>query len=158
MLNIGKLRIFSYSIVIFWPCNSQDERKTANEALILFFDVKCGRASYIEAAQRHDWPSYYQIKKAKESMLYPKEICYGDAKVEVSLASLIAHSTGRLLEFFYENNSPVVHSFTEEEKMSLELWAKVGGDGQVGKMCAKYYYFHPPFLYIHRGIVSFCLQ
>jgi hypothetical protein len=65
-------------------------------------------------------------------MLYPKEICYGDARVEVSLASLIAHSTARLLEFFYETNSSVVQNLTEEEKMSLELWAKIGGDGQVG--------------------------
>jgi hypothetical protein len=119
-------------LYIFWPPNPQDQRKTANEALILFFDVKCGRASYIEAAQRHDWPSYYQIKKARETMLYPKEICYGDARVEVSLVCLIAHSTARLLEYFYETNSPVVKSLTEEEKNSLELWAKVGGDGQVG--------------------------
>jgi hypothetical protein len=119
-------------LYIFWPPYRQDQRKTANEALILFFDVKCGRASYIAAAQRHDWPSYYQIKKARETMLYPKEICYGDARVEVSLASLIAHSTARLLEFFYETNSSVVQNLTEEEKMSLELWAKIGGDGQVG--------------------------
>jgi hypothetical protein len=67
-------------------------------------------------------------------MLYPKDICYGDAKVEVSLTAPIAHSTARLLEFFYENDSPVVCSLTEDEKMSLELWAKVGGDGQVGNI------------------------
>ncbi len=57
--------------------------------------------------------------------------------MEVSLASLIAHSTARLLEFFYENDSPVVRSLTEDEKMSLELWAKVGGDGQVGNFVRK---------------------
>ncbi len=106
-------------------------RKAANEALVHYVDVKLARASYIEAAKRHDWPSYYQIKKAKESMLDPKDICYGDAKVEVSLTAPTAHSTARLLEFFYENDSPVICSLTEDEKMSLELWAKVGGDGQV---------------------------
>jgi hypothetical protein len=34
------------------------------------------------------------------------------------------------LEFFFEENSPIVQNLTEIDKMSLELWGKVGGDGQ----------------------------
>lgn len=97
----------------------------------MYFDVDLGRARYKKAAKRHGWSSYYLVKRAKEQMLYPKDITYGDARVEVSLSSLIAHSTSRLLEFFYEKNIPVVHTLSDGQKMSLELWAKVGGDGQV---------------------------
>jgi hypothetical protein len=99
---------------------------------MLYFDVNLGRAKYMEAAKRHGWPSYYQVKKAKEALLYPKDICYGDARVEVSLHSLIAHSTARLLEFLCEEKDSLVHSLTDAERMSLQLWAKVGSDGQVG--------------------------
>jgi hypothetical protein len=63
-------------------------------------------------------------------VLYPQNICYGDARVEVSLQSLIKHSTSRILEFLYEENCPEIQALTETEKISLELWAKVGGDGQ----------------------------
>jgi hypothetical protein len=70
------------------------------------------------------------VKKAKENVLYPKNISYGDCRVEVGLQDLITHSTARILEYLYEQNSPVIHGMTETEKVSLELWAKVGGDGQ----------------------------
>ncbi len=39
-------------------------------------------------------------------MLYPTDLWYEDAKVEVGPATLIVHSAARLPEFFYENNSP----------------------------------------------------
>jgi hypothetical protein len=78
--------------------------------------VDLGRARYRKAAKRHGWPSYYQIKMAKEKILYPKEISYGDARVEVTLSSLIAHLTSRLLEFFYKQNNPVVYNLSDAQK------------------------------------------
>jgi hypothetical protein len=120
-----------FSLFIFWPHCPQEQRKKENKALVLYFDVDLGRARYKKAAKRHGWSSYYFVKRAKEKILYPKDISYGDARVEVSLSSLISHSTSRLLEFFYEQNSPVVQSLSDGQKLSLELWAKVGGDGQV---------------------------
>jgi hypothetical protein len=110
--------------------SSADDRKKANECLILFYDVNRGRAGYMEAAKRHGWPSYHQVKKARESVLYPRNVCYGNSRVEVSLADLMSHSTGRILEYLYEENPTMMAGLTEMEKMSLGLWAKVGGDGQ----------------------------
>jgi hypothetical protein len=85
----------------------------------------------MEASGRHlDWPTYYQVSNAKKRVLYPDNIIYGDARVEVGLKELIRHSTARILKFLYEENFPEVINLTETEKMSLELCAKFGGDGQ----------------------------
>ena len=111
-------------------CSATEQRKKDNDALLLFFDVNRGKGTYKKAAQRHNWPSYYQVKKAKENVIYPKNICYGESRVELGLTDLIAHSCSRILEFLIEENSPLVMGLTETEKMSLELWCKVGGDGQ----------------------------
>ena len=92
---------------------------------------------------------YYQVKIAKEKMLYPKEISYGAARVEVSLSSLIAPSTSRLLEFFFEQNSPLVNNLSDAQKSSLELWAKVGGDGQVEKPVQLYVTYCQMLLVVH---------
>jgi hypothetical protein len=49
----------------------------------------------------------------------------------------MSHSTGRILENLYEKEPSVMADLTDltmAEKMSLELWAKVGGDGQVDNM------------------------
>jgi hypothetical protein len=73
---------------------------------------------------------FLQVKKAKENVLYPQNIIYGDSRVEVGLKDIITHSTSRILEYLYEQNSSVIQGMTETEKVSLELWAKVGGDGQ----------------------------
>jgi len=43
---------------------------------------------------------------------------------------LMSHSTARILEYLYEKEPSVMAGLTEAEKMSLGLWAKVGGDGQ----------------------------
>ena len=126
-----------------------EQRKIDNKALILHFDVDLGRARYRKAAQRHGWASYCQVKIAKEKMLYPKEISYGAARVEVSLSSLIAHSTSRLLEFFFEQNSPLVNNLSDAQKSSLELWAKVGGDGQVEKPVQLYVTYCQMLLVVH---------
>jgi len=107
-----------------------DKRKRQNEVLSLFYDVNQGRKNYIKAARRHGWPSWHEVKKAKEAVLYPRNIRYGDSRVEVSLADLMSHSTARILEYLYEKEPSVMAVLTEAEKMSLELWAKVGGDGQ----------------------------
>ena len=74
--------------------------------------------------------SFVKVKKAKENVLYPKNITYGDSRVEVSLSDMISHSTARILEFLYEENSELVKNMTSTEKLNLELWGKVGGDGQ----------------------------
>jgi len=66
--------------------------------------------------------------KAKKNVLYPTGICYGESRVEVQLKNLIAHSCSRLLEFLLEQKCIV--DLTETEKVNLELWCKVGGDGQ----------------------------
>jgi hypothetical protein len=70
------------------------------------------------------------VSNAKKNVLLPDNIIYSDSRVEVGLNELIRHSTARILEFQYEQNCPVLVSLTETEKMSLELCAKVGGDGQ----------------------------
>jgi hypothetical protein len=44
------------------------------------------------------------------------------------VSDLISHSYAHILEFFLKENSPVVQNLTEVDKMSLELWGKVGGD------------------------------
>jgi len=107
-----------------------DKRKRQNEILPLFYDVNQGRKKYIKAARRHNWPKWHEMKKAREGVLYPRNISYGDSKVEVSLADLMSHSTARILEYLFEKEPSVMAGLTEAEKMSLELWAKVGGDGQ----------------------------
>ena len=107
-----------------------DKRKKQNEVLSLFYDVNQGRKNYIKAARRHNWPYWHVVKKAKESVLYPKNIMYHDGRAEVSLADLMSHSTARILEYLYEKEPSVMAGLTEAEKMSLGLWAKVGGDGQ----------------------------
>ena len=111
-------------------CSATEQRKKDNDTLLLFFYVNRGKNTYMMAAQRHNWPSYYQVKKAKENVLYPKNICYGESRVELGLTDLISHSCSRILEFLIEDNNPAVMGLTETEKMSLELWCKVGGDGQ----------------------------
>ena len=107
-----------------------EQRKKDNAAVLLYYDVNQGKARYIEAAKRHNWPKYCQVQKAKKNVLYPKNICYGENRVEVSVADMICHSTARILEYLYEENSSIFFGLTETEKRSLELWAKVGGDGQ----------------------------
>jgi hypothetical protein len=67
-------------------------------------------------------------------VLCPRNISYGESRVEVSLADLMSHSTGGILEYLYEKEPSVMADLTKAEKMSLELWAKVGGDGQVDNM------------------------
>jgi hypothetical protein len=92
--------------------------------------VNLGKSKYNDAAARHNWPSYYMVKNARQRVLYPSNISYGENRVEVPLSELISHSCARILEFFFEENSPVVLNLTESDQMSLELWGKVGGDGQ----------------------------
>ncbi len=48
--------------------------------------------------------------------------------MEVSLSNLIAHSCSRIFEFLGEEM--LLMDLTVTEKNSLELWCKVGGDGQ----------------------------
>jgi hypothetical protein len=107
-----------------------DKRKKDNDTLLLYYDVNQGKARYQEAASRHNWPSYYHVQKAKKNVLYPKNICYGESRVEVSLSDLMAQSCARILEYLYEENSSLMTGLTATEKISLGLWAKVGGDGQ----------------------------
>ena len=109
-------------------CTEEEQRKKDNDTLLLFLDANCGKTSYIAASARHGCPSYYQVQKAKKKLLYPANISYGECRVEVSLANLIAHSTSRILEFFCEEKCLL--DLTVKEKKSLVLWCKVGGDGQ----------------------------
>jgi hypothetical protein len=110
------------------PC--QEQRRKDNNTLMLFYDVDLGKSKYMAAAGRHNWPSYYQVKNARTALLYPPNISYGENRTEVALSDLIPHSCARILEFFFEENSSIVQNLTEVDKMSLELWGKVGGDGQ----------------------------
>ncbi len=96
----------------------------------MFYDVNQGRKKYIKAARRHNWPYWHVVKKARESVLYPRNIIYGDGRAEVSLADLMSHSTAQILKYLYEKEPSVMAGLTEAEKMSLGLWAKVRGDGQ----------------------------
>ena len=109
-------------------CQAKEKRNNDNDILLLFSDANCGKAAYMAASARHSWPSYYQVQKAKKKLLYPADICYGESRVEVALSNLIAHSTSRILEFFCDKNC--LGDLTLTEKNSLELWCKVGGDGQ----------------------------
>jgi len=108
--------------------STPNQRKKDNDNLLLFSDVNSGKSSYMKASKRQNWPSYYQIQKAKKNVLYPRDICYGESRVEVSLSELMTHSCSRILEFLMEEKCIV--DITETEKVNLELWCKVGGDGQ----------------------------
>jgi hypothetical protein len=70
------------------------------------------------------------VQNARKNVLLPANINYGDSRAEVGLQALIVHSTARILEFLLEVNAPQILGLTETEKASLELWGKVGGDGQ----------------------------
>jgi len=97
-----------------------DQRKKDNAAVLLYFDVNQGKTRYIAAAKRHNWPKYYQVQKGKKNVLYPKNICYGENRAEVSLADMICHSTAHILEYLQEENSSIFLGLTEVEKMSLD--------------------------------------
>jgi hypothetical protein len=52
------VKVFNLYAILIMSIYTSAWRKAANEALVLFFDVKLARVSYIEAAKRHGWPSY----------------------------------------------------------------------------------------------------
>jgi hypothetical protein len=69
-------------------------------------------------------------KHQKGSAVPSKHRLRRENRVEVPLSDLISHSCTCIFEFFLEENSPIVQNLTEVDKMSLELWGKIGGDGQ----------------------------
>ncbi len=70
------------------------------------------------AARRHSWQSWHEVKKA---CAVPQKHQLWWNRVEVSLADLMSHSTGRILEYLYEMEPSVMADLTKAEKMSLEL-------------------------------------
>lgn len=136
-----KYEMASDILGILNPKVINDLALTPDEALSLFIDVDLSKRGYINLrsklkqhikSSKAVLPSYYQLKKAKESC-YPSGIVVDDWSASVNLQNLADHTTKRLFKSIESSLKPYVNC--EEEKIvhKFQLLFKMGVDGSSGQ-------------------------
>lgn len=104
------------------------KKHSPEEALAIFINAELTRKQYevIHGANKNVYPCYSLLKKAK-TQCYPSEdsITVSETSAEVTLQSLLDHTTSRLFKYLEE----VLEVIDFEEKQNLELISKWGCDG-----------------------------